>query len=370
MDFELSEMQQMVVDSAERLVTAETGLDQWHARRKLTDGVDPKLWVKMAELGWMALVIPEDAGGLGCPMEDLALLMIELGRGLVTEPLISTSVLAAHVLDRALVSERRAHWLGRIATGEVRIALAHEEPHTNGTIGVSARRIEDGYMLDGQKAVAFDAPSAGYLLVTSELEGTSALFLVARESTGIATNSYALIDGSRAADLTFASAHVPSDGLIASGAAADRILNEALDRARVALIAQAVGAMEVALRITAGYAKERQQFGQPIGKFQAVQHMAADMFVAAYQARSALYAALRDIDGDASKRARSVAMAKVVAGMAGQTVSRNGVQIHGGYGVTDEYVISHYYRRLLVLEKQYGGIDLNAAKLALCEAEA
>lgn len=370
MDFELSEMQQMVVDSAQRLVTAETGLEQWRDRRALADGVDAPLWTKMAELGWMALAVPEDAGGLGSQMEDVALLMIELGKGLVTEPLVSTGVLASHILDRALSGDTRVSWLGRIAGGDVRIALAHEGPQTPGTSDVTARRDGDGFVLDGQKIMAFDAPSADHMLVTAALDGATALFLMPSDNTGVSTNAYALIDGSRAADLTFTAAALPADALIATGESADMILDEALDRARVASIAQAVGVMEVALRTTADYAKERQQFGQPIGKFQAIQHMATDIFVSSYQARSSLYAALRDIEGSPAVRAHAVSVAKVVSGMAGQTVSRNGVQIHGGYGVTDEYAISHYYRRLLVLEKQYGGIDVHAALLAAAETSA
>lgn len=367
MDFELSEIQQMVVDSAQRFVAAETGLEQWRARRALADGLDAPLWTKMAELGWLALAIPEDAGGLGSPMEDVALLMVELGKGLVTEPLVSTGVLAAHVLNRTLSGETREAWLGRIATGEIRIALAHAEPQSAGTVGLAARRDDAHFLLEGQKMMAFDAPSADHLLVTATLEGATALFLIPRDIAGLRANAYSLVDGSRAADLTFAAAAVPAGMLLATGEHADAILEEALDRARLALIAQAVGVMEAALRASADYAKERQQFGQPIGKFQAVQHMASDMFVASYQARSALYAALRDIEGDIHTRSRAISIAKVVSGMAGQTVSRHGIQIHGGYGVTDEYAISHHFRRLLVLEKQYGCIDDHAAELAAAE---
>jgi alkylation response protein AidB-like acyl-CoA dehydrogenase len=195
-----------------------------------------------------------------------------------------------------------------------------------------------------------------------------ALFLVDASQHGVAAKPYPLVDGTRAADIAFANVRLPADALLARGDAANEVIDAAIDRARLALVAQAVGAMEAALAITAQYARERCQFGQPIGKFQAIQHIAADMFVSSYQARSALYAALRDIDGDADARARAVSVAKVVSGMAGQTVSRNGIQIHGGYGMTDEYAISHYYRRLLVLEKQYGSIDMHGAALAQIEA--
>jgi alkylation response protein AidB-like acyl-CoA dehydrogenase len=373
MDFQLSEMQRMVVDSAQRLVQSETGLEQWRGRRELSSGVDDALWTKMAELGWPALTVPENAGGLGGDMEDVALLMVELGKGLVAEPLVSSAVLAAQVLDKTLQGSDRTERLGAIAAGRLKIALAHAEPEDPADMErprrLTARRSDQGYLLDGHKFMAFDAPSAGQLLVTATLEGDDvlAIFLVDTALSPVDMHDYPLIDGSRAADIAFASTAVPATALLASGAEAREILAVALDRARVALCAQAVGAMEAALRGTAEYARERRQFGQPIGKFQAIQHLAADMFVAAYQARSALYAALRDIDGDARARARAVSVAKIIVGEASQIVARNGVQIHGGYGLADEYPISHYYRRLLVLEKQYGGIDWHAARLALLE---
>lgn len=374
MDFELNEMQQMLVDSAQRFVAAETGLEQWRARRELADGVDRDLWGKMAELGWLALAIPEDAGGLGGTMEDVALLMIELGKGLVTEPVVSTAVLAAHVLGRTLEGAARAELFERVAAGQMRLALAHSEPEDpsdlDGPRGLIAHAAGDSYVLNGSKFMALDAPSADRYLVTSTLQRQDrlAIFLVDAAAAGIAPHTYPLIDGARAADLTFTDVKVPATALLASGDAAVAVLSEALDRAQVALLAQAVGAMEAALQVTADYARERQQFGQPIGKFQAIQHLAADAFVATYQGRSALYAALRDIDGEPGARARAVSVAKVIAGEAGQIVSRNGIQIHGGYGVADEYAISHYYRRLLVLEKQYGSIDWHTRRLATVEA--
>jgi alkylation response protein AidB-like acyl-CoA dehydrogenase len=370
MDFELSEMQQMVVDSAQRFVAAETGLDHWRARRNLENGVDPALWIKVVELGWLALAIPEDAGGLSGSMEDVALLMIELGKGLVTEPLVSSGVLAAYVLDRTLIGEARETWLDKILLGEARIALAISDPDAaSGAVAPLFFRPDgDGFVLDGCKCTVFDAPSADTLLVVASAGNERALFLVDAAQQGIEAKAYPLVDGTRAADIVFANVGLPAGALLARGDAAAEVIDAAIDRARLALVAQAVGAMEAAIAITAQYAKDRRQFGQPIGKFQAIQHMAADMFVAAYQARSALYAALRDVEGNADARARAVAVAKVVSGLAGQTVSRNGIQIHGGYGLTDEYAISHYYRRLLVLEKQYGSIDMHGAALAQIEA--
>lgn len=370
MDFILSDMQQMLVDTARRFVADTTGIDQWRERRELADGIDEQLWSSMADLGWLALALPEDAGGLGGSMEDVALLMIELGKGLVTEPLVSTGILASHILDHTTIGQTRLDWLGQIAAGTIRIALADANPSTAELAPLTARKEAGSFVLQGHKFMAHDAPSAHQLIVLAQLEGAPALFLVSAEAQGIAAKAYPLIDGSRAQDLLFDGVIVPADALLAQGEPAMAVLDTALDRARLALAAQAVGAMDATVQIAASYARERQQFGQPIGKFQAIQHIAADMFVAAYQARSALYAALRSIDAGPLERGRAVAVAKLVSGISGQTVSRNGIQIHGGYGVTDEYAVSHYYRRLLVLEKQYGSIHDSAVLLADWEMSA
>ena len=370
MDFKLSEMQQILVDTARRFIAEATGLDQWRGRRELGDGLDRRLWSSMAELGWLALVVPEDAGGLGGSMEDVALLMVELGKGLVTEPVISTGVLAAHILDQTIRGHERVSWLQQIAAGSVRIALAHADPSAPGLAPLTAKAKGESFVLHGNKFMAHDAPSAEHLIVLAQSDAVPALFLVPSRTKGISATAYPLIDGSHAQDLRFDEVDVLPNALLAQGDQAMAVLDAALDRARLAQVAQAVGAMEETVRITAKYAREREQFGQPIGKYQAIQHLAADMMVASYQARSALYAALRDIGAEASTRRRTVAVAKLVSSMAGQVVSRNGIQLHGGYGITDEYAVSHYFRRLLVLEKQYGGMHDQASLLADFELQA
>jgi alkylation response protein AidB-like acyl-CoA dehydrogenase len=371
MDFEFNDMQQMLIDSAARLIKDCSGIEYWRGRRNLPDGCDQAMWNQFAELGWLALAVPEDAGGLGGTMEDIALLMAELGRGLVTDPIASTAVLAAHVIDRLAGADLREALLAAIASGESRIALAHEEVGdryelTCARVTVALRKGED-YVLNGAKLMALDAPSAQHLLVTAGIadEEGYGIFLVAADAPGLTFNSYPLVDGSRAADLDLIDVAVAADRLLGSGGAALAALQGAVDRATVALMAQAVGAMEAAVVVVADYAKERKQFGQPIGKFQAIQHLAADMFVAAYQARSALYQLLAQIDDpSATERARAVSIARCMIAEAGTTVGHNGIQIHGGYGVTDEYTISHYHRRLFALSRQYGDADYHLARLA------
>jgi alkylation response protein AidB-like acyl-CoA dehydrogenase len=195
--------------------------------------------------------------------------------------------------------------------------------------------------------------------VSAVIEGEdgTALFLVDRAAAGVTIDAYPLIDGTRAADIGLSGVALPADALIAGGNAGAALLGEVLDRASVAALAQAIGSMEACLAICGGYTRERRQFGVPIASFQAIQHILADMFVAAHQARSMLYHAIAHSRGDAAGRAAALSAARLVIGEAGQLVSRNGIQVHGGYGLTDEYPISHHFRRLLTLEKHYGDIE-------------
>lgn len=376
MNFDYSDTQTMLIDSVDRLMRDHSGVEQWRARRDLTDGVNAALWRTFAELGWLALPIPEDAGGLGGSMEDVALLMIALGKELAIEPIVSTAVLGAHIIDRAAAGSEREAMLRAISSGELKLALAHDEASDRYELtsrrATIARSDGGAFILSGAKMLVLDAPSADLLLVTASIEGEPgfAIFLVDHAAAGLKLSPYPLIDASRAADIDLVDVRVPVKALLASGEAAVALLTEAVDRARIALIAQAIGSMEASIVLCGDYAKERRQFGQPIGKFQAIQHLAADMFVASFQARSALYQALAHVHDEPGRRAHAISIAKVMVSEAGQTVGRNGIQIHGGYGVTDEYAISHHYRRLLVIEKHFGDIEHHLAQIAGAENHA
>lgn len=368
MDFAKSDIQTMLLDSAERLLADMANVEYWREQRHRPLGFDEARWAQFAELGWLALPVPESAGGLDGSIEDVALLNITLGRALVNEPYVSSVVLANHVLGQAADQSRATEWQGGIAGGTVRIALAHQEngadPLALQAVATGARAVDGGYRLDGAKLLALDAPSAASLIVSARIEGEEGigLFLVPVDGEGVAMDSYPLVDGTRAADIRFSDVRLPADALLVGGNRGAEVLGEAIDRASIALMAQAVGAMEAANRLCGTYVQERRQFGVAIGSFQAIQHIMADMFVAAHQARSMLYHALANADRPAEERAAALSAARLVIGEAGQLVSRNGIQVHGGYGLTDEYAISHYFRRLMTLEKQYGDIDLHCER--------
>lgn len=370
MDFDYSEMQQMLVDSAARVIADHYGLEAVRHQRSLPNGLNAHNWQLFAKLGWLALPLPEDAGGLGSPFQDVVVLATMLGRGLAVEPYVSTVVIGGHLLASLADPVRRGDLLAGIAAGEVRVALAHGEPGERfgdgGARQVTARASGNGFVLGGRKMLVMDAPSATHLVVTATVpDGDLALFVVPADAGGLATvEAYPLVDGSMAADLALDGVAVAANGLLAQGASAEALLGESLDRAAVAAMAQAVGSMEACLEVCSAYLKERQQFGQPLGKFQALQHKMADMLVATHQSRSILYHALANLEADRATRESAVSLAKVLIGEAAQQVSRAGIQLHGGYGITDEYIISHHFRRLMVLEKQFGDIAAHSDRRA------
>ena len=372
MDFNLSEMQRMLLDSAQRFVEDHYSLHHRRELRDVPDGLDRAAWSNFAELGWLALAIPEDQGGIGGSLEDVAMLMTAFGSKLVTEPFVSTGVLAAHVL--AAADGPQGELIASIIGGEALLALAHDEPDERYAYATPRQtlltRSGNGYILSGQKMIVLDGPSATHFIVSAALEGEegTALVLVEPAAAGISADPYMLVDGARASDIKFENVSVPPEAMLVEPARGAVVLAEALDRANVALMAQAVGSMEACLQICAAYLKERKQFGQPIGKFQALQHIMADMFVATHQARSALYRALTFAGASAAQRAEAVSLAKLTIGEASQLVSRQAIQLHGGYGVTDEYEVSHHYRRLLTLEKTYGDLDYHTRRLGVRHA--
>jgi len=370
MDFNLSDTQTLLLESADRHMRENSGVETWRARRSLRDGFDAARWAQYADLGWLGLSVPKDCGGLDCPFEDAVLLHIALGRGLDVSPIVSTTVLGASLLRSAKRDERAAALLAAVATGDVRLALADAEHNERSASDVlrltQALPDGDGYRLSGRKTLVVDAPAATTLLVTATIPDTvgAAVFAIDAGTAGLSLAPYPLVDGSHAADLHLDGVAVSADAMLITPIDGTAALEAAYDHSAIALMAQGVGAMEACLTVCADYLKERRQFGQPIGKFQALQHLMADLFVSAHQARSMVYQALAHADAEAPIRAQAVSAARIIVGEAMQSVSRGGIQLHGGYGITDEYAPSHYFRRMMALEKLYGDTGWHLARLA------
>jgi alkylation response protein AidB-like acyl-CoA dehydrogenase len=354
MDFDFTEDQQALRDAVRRFVDKDYGFER---RRQIerAGGFDRAAWEGLAGLGLTALAVPEAHGGLGFGAVEGMVVMEELGRGLVLEPLAQGALIAPAVLRHA-PDELQAAWLPRVAAGEALVVLAHQEARSRYRLNQVATRAVDG-KLTGVKSLVPAGDVADAFIVPARVAGTDdaphgvALYLVERSAAGVHTRPYSLYDGSRAAEVHFKD--TPAQ-LIAGPDQGLALLELAADIGIAAQAAEAVGAMERYLEMTADYLNTRKQFGVAIASFQALRHRTADVKMQLELARSmSYYATLRLGDMPAVRR-RAVSQAKVQLGNSMRFVGQQCTQMHGGIGVTDEYAGSHYFKRLTVMEMQWG----------------
>jgi alkylation response protein AidB-like acyl-CoA dehydrogenase len=368
MDFNFKEEQLQLADALKRWIGRDYG---WEARRAIVQseqGTFDAAWAQMAELGLTALPLPEAQGGFDGTAVDMFLVMQELGRGLVAEPYFAT-VLGAEFLK---LGGAHHELLERVATGELKLACAlgeRQSRHELRDIATRAVQDGDGWILDGEKKVVLYGGQAGVLVVSGRVEGAQrdeagiALFAVPADAPGVQVTGYRTLDGQRAADVRLSGVRVGADAAIGTPGAGWDILETAADYGAGLLCAESLGAMDALFAATLEYLKTRQQFGVPIGKFQALQHRMADMYIHLEQARSmALLAAVKLASGDASERRRAVSAAKYRVGQAARFVGQQAVQLHGGMGVTDELPASHYFKRLSTIELTLGDSDHHLAR--------
>lgn len=365
MDFTFTEEQQMLLDTTRRFVAKDYGFE---ARRKIKeqspDGFSRDAWQALADIGLLALNVPEAEGGLNGSPVDTMLVMNAIGEGLLLEPYLASAVLATKAITLLGNDTQRAELLPALAAGEKIAVLAHDEPTTRFdrmAIETRAMLSGGGYILTGHKSVIAHGASANVLLITARIAqagetGPLAIFALPRETVGLRQVPYTTVDGIRASDIQLDQVSVPASALL--NADAESKLAEVLDIGLAAICAEAIGALDKLLAATVEYARNRKQFGQPIGKFQALQHRMADMVLHIEQARSMAYlAAVRCTDPDAAVRSKALSAAKVVIGQACRFVGQQAVQLHGGMGVTDELDVSHYFKRLMAIELQFGSTD-------------
>lgn len=363
MDFNYTEEQQMLKETILRLVRNEYGFEDREKYRTSHKGYSEAFWQQLAELGLLAMPFAEEFGGFDGNDIDLSLVMTELGRGLCLEPYLQSVILAGGLLsDLGSEAQKQTH-LTKIADGSLMAALAHEEPQSHyilSDVATSASKQGDGYILSGHKAVVLGGSVSSLLLVSARTSGTQndmdgiSLFLVDPAVDGVVCKNFQTIDAQRGCDVILNKA--PAELLGEEGAAYDA-LNHHTGRAISALCAEAVGAMEEAVTLTCEYLKTREQFGQPIGRFQALQHRMVDMLTELEQARSmAIWAAAvageRGLERDQALRA-----AKNVIGRAGKLIAEEAIQLHGGIGMTWEYTLSHTAKRLIMINHQFGDED-------------
>jgi pimeloyl-CoA dehydrogenase small subunit len=364
MDLSLSDEQKQLQESAERFVRDKYAFD---ARRKIVAterGWLPENWAQFAELGWLGMSFKEADGGYGGGPIETMIVMEQFGKGLVLEPFLPTVVLGGGMIARAGSAAQKDALLAPMIEGRKQFALAWLERQSRynlADVSLSAKKEGAGWTLSGHKGVVYNAVSADQIIVLARTAGSAreekglTLFIVDGNAKGLTRRDYPTQDALRASELTFDNVSVGADAVLGKIDGGFPVVEEAVDRAIVALAAEAVGCMDAINAATLEYIKTRKQFGVAIGKFQVLQHRMVDCFTNAQEARSmALMAALKVDDADSTVRRKAASGAKVQIGKSGKFCGQSAVQMHGGMGVTDELAVSHYFKRLTMIDLMFG----------------
>ena len=379
MNFEFSDEQRQLHDTVDRYLTDTYTFEKFRTVNASAAGWDKTVWTGLGELGVLALNVPAEQGGLGFgPLETLSV-MGACGKSLLLEPFSSSAVIATAVLRACADDAAAADLMTRMGSGAAIAVLAHYEPDSrfeSQWVTTRARKSGDAYTLDGHKAVVMHAGAADTLLVSARVSGESgdakgiSLFRVPHDARGLKLDVYPTIDGQRAADVYLKGLEVPAGNRLGAEGGALPMIEAALDFGLAALCAEAVGVMQALVDATVTYVQSRQQFGVPIGRFQALQHRIADMLIHLEQARSMSYlAALRCTDANVPERRRALSAAKAVVGQSARFVGQQAVQLHGGMGMTDELIVSHWFKRLTAAELMFGDSDTHLQRYAALTRE-
>ena len=374
MDFSLTEEQQLLKDSVDRFVRENY---EFESRRKFAnsnDGYGEDNWKQMAELGWLAVALPEEFGGIGGGSTETMVIMEGFGRGLVLEPFFATVVLGANLIMQGGSDAQKEELLPKLAEGGLKLAFAYAERQARfdlHDVETKAEKSGDGYTITGAKGVVFGAAAADKIIVAARTSGDSrdtngiTLFLLDSGAAGVSRRDYTTNDALRASEIEFAGVQVGADAVIGKVDDGHAIIERVAEFAIAALCAEAVGCMDVLKEETNEYIKTREQFGQPIGKFQVLQHRMVDILINCEEARSMAYVATAMMDSDdVEERARSIAAAKAQIGKSARFVGQNSIQMHGGMGMTDELKVGHYFKRLTMIDLTFGDKDHHTKRFA------
>ncbi len=374
MDFELSEEQRLLKDSVERLTTQRYDFEARKKYMKETEGWSRALWKQYVDLGLTALPFAEDQGGVGGGPVETMIVMEAFGRALALEPYWATVVMGGGFLRRGASDAMKNDLLPKVAAGEALLSFAHTERQARydlADVTATAKKDGTGYVLDGAKSLAIHGDVADHLIVSARVSGEQrsqtgiGLFLVDAKANGVSRRGYPTIDGLRAAEVTLAGVKVSADAVIGEPGNAYPLIEQVVDSGIAALAAESVGAMSAMHETTVDFLKQRKQFGVPIGNFQVLQHRAGDMLIALEQARSmAMLATMMSEDENAAERRKAIAAAKVQIGRSAKIVGEGAIQLHGGIGMTMEYKVGHYFKRVTMIDKTFGDADYHLAALA------
>jgi len=365
----LNEEQSMLRDSARSFMAEQAPVAQLRALRDANDeaGFSREVWAKFAELGFTGILIPEAHGGLGLGFVEAGTVMEELGRNLTASPFLTSSVVAATLIMQAGTDAQKARWLPALANGSLIATLALEEhaKHAPERIALQARREGAGFVLDGSKTFVIDGHVADLLIVVARTSSAGlSLFVVPRDAAGLGIERVAMVDSRPTARLQLSGVRVGEDALLGAIDGAAAPLAIALDAGRAAAAAELLGLADEVFTRTTDYLKARKQFGKLIGEFQALQHRAADLYCDIELARAAVMGALQALEADAAGAMRDVAVAKSRAGASATRAVQEGVQMHGGMGMTDAFDIGLFMKRARVLQEYLGDSAFHADRLA------
>ena len=366
MDFSYTETQDMIRDTLARFLADTYDFDKRSKMIASEAGRDPGVWQALAqELGMLGAAFAEDHGGLGGGALENAIIMEELGKVISVEPYLQTVVIGGGAL-KAVGGAQADSVIPEIIAGNVIIAFAYAEPQGRydlANIRTTAKKDGASYLLNGHKSVVYAAPWATHLLITARTGGSGrerdgvSLFLVDAKTAGIVRRDYPTVDGFRASEIYFENAAIPADALLGGEGAGIGLIEQIVDEATVGICAEACGVTQKLHEGTLDYSRQRQQFGQPIGRFQVLQHRMVDMFMEVEQSRSMTIMATLKLGLPANERMAAVSQCKAKVSRAANFVGQNAIQTHGGIGITQELSIGHYFKRATMIENQFGSAD-------------
>ena len=371
MDFTFNEEQTLIQDQVDQFIQKEY---DWETRQSLSNselGFGDNNWQKFAELGWLGISTSEDNGGFGGSAIESMLIMEAFGKGLVVEPFLETIIMSGGLIDEYGSDQQKSSILEPAIAGQLHLALAYAEPQSRFNLSdvvTEAKSDGDNFILNGYKSVVMNGPSANKIISSARTSGSQleengiTLFIVDGDSQGLNKTNYKTVDGRRASDLTIENVSVSKDDIIGQIDAGFDMLDSSIDRAILAISAEAVGAMEVLYKTTVEYTKTREEFGTSIGKFQVLQHRMVDMFMEYEQCKSLLYMATMKHEEGSADAKKAISGLKYQVGKAGRFIGQQAVQLHGGMGVTDELNVGHYFKRLTTVGTIFGNSDYHLKK--------
>src|SRR6201981_522166 len=374
MDFDLTEEQRLLKESLDRLIGDRYAFEQRKTYGQASEGWSRELWAQYAELGLLGLPFAEDEGGPAGGAVETMIAMEAFGRALALEPFLATVVLGGGFLRHGGTAEQCAALIPRIADGSQTFGFAQTERHSRydlADISTTAARDGAAWLLNGEKGVVLHGDTADKLIVTARIGGARrdrngvGVFIVDGNAAGVARRGYPTQDGLRAAEIALAGVRVGPEGVLGEPGSALPLVERVVHEAVAALCAEAVGTMAAMHELTGDYLKTRRQFGREIGSFQILQHRAVDMLIALEQARSmAMFATMMASEENAAERRNAIAAAKVQIGRSGKFIGQQAIQLHGGIGMTMEYKVGHYFKRVTMIDTMFGDADHHLRELA------